>query len=292
HEEPRILTAEAVARELLGREVGNILRFDPIARLGHDPEGVHQLRVGSRRLRSELHIISPVIKSTSLNELTRELGWISNILGRLRDIDVLRKLLLSLRDDSLAGPSNSVLSELDHDRHRERSRVGDALDSRRYRRLIISLTGAVLDPPFRSAAAQPASDVFMPGLHDAWALLFETMDESGPSPTNEELHRLRILAKKSRYGTEIASSFLDTAADEIAAALASAQTVLGTLHDHVVAANYLVNVQSVHEEDSEWTTPRIAAAAMIDQMTESIERCRLQWREPLERARELVAALS
>jgi len=290
--EPRILTAEEVARELLGQEVGSILRFDPIARLGNDPEGVHQLRVRSRRLRSELHIIAPVIKSTSLKKLTSELGWISDILGRLRDLDVLRQLLLPLSDDSSPGTADSVFSELDRHRRRERKRVADALDSRRYRRLITALTGAVLDPPFRSVAAQPARDVFMPGLGDAWRLLFTTMDECGPSPTNEELHRIRILAKKCRYGTEIAHSFLGVAADEIAAALASAQSVLGTLHDHVVAADYLVNVRSIHEEDSKWGAPRAVATAMSDQVTKSIEQCRLNWREPLEQARALIATLA
>ncbi|HVB51031.1 MAG TPA: CHAD domain-containing protein [Acidimicrobiales bacterium] len=289
--EPRNLTAKEVVHVLLGREVGGILKFDPIARLGDDPEGVHQLRVRSRRLRSELQIVAPVIKSTALQKLTSELGRIGKILGRLRDLDVQRQLLLDLSDDASMGSSYSLLAELDHQRHRERRHVADALDSRRYRRLIGTLTSAVLDPPFRSVAAQSAGDVFMPGLYDAWTLLFKTMDECGPSPTNDELHQIRILAKKSRYGTEIASSFLGTAADKIADALASAQSVLGTLHDDVMATTYLANEQSTHEEDADWTAPRAALSVMSDQLSASIEQCRRKWRAPLLQARGLIVAL-
>lgn len=289
--EPRNLTAEEVVHVLLGREVGGILKFDPIARRGDDPEGVHQLRVRSRRLRSELQIVAPVMKSTSLRELTSELGRIGKILGRLRDLDVQRQLLLDLGDDASMGSSYSVLTELDHQRHRERRHVADALDSRRYRRLIGTLTSAVLDPPFRSVAAQSAGDVFMPGLYDAWTLLFRTIDGCGPSPTNDELHQIRIMAKKSRYGTEIASSFLGPAADEIADALASAQSVLGTLHDGVMATEYLANEQSTHEEDADWTVARTALGVMSDQLSASIEQCRLKWRAPLLHARGLTMAL-
>ena len=288
-QEPRILSAEVVVRELLGQEVGNILKFDPIARLGYDPEGVHQLRVRSRRLRSELQIVAPVIRSKSLKEFTSELGWIGTILGRLRDLDVLRQLLLSLSNEASVGLMHSVLTELDHDRQRERRHVVDALVSRRYHRLITSLASAVLNPPFRTVAAQSAGDVFMPGLRDAWALLFRTMDEFGPSPTNEELHHIRILAKKNRYGTEIARSFIGHDADEIAVAFASAQSVLGTLHDHVVATDFLIKGQSRQEEDSDWTASNTVVTVIKDQLTESIEQCRLSWREPLEHARGLIA---
>jgi len=291
HRESRNLTAEEVVHVLLGREVGGILKCDPIARRGDDPEGVHQLRVRSRRLRSELQIVAPVIKSTSLQELTSELGRIGKILGRLRDLDVQRQLLLDLSDDSSNGPSNSVLADLDHRRHRERRHVADALDSRRYHRLIATLTRAVLDPPFRTVAAQSAGDVFMPGLRDAWALLFKTIDECGPSPTNDELHQIRILAKKGRYGTEIARSFLGSAADEIADALASAQSVLGTLHDGVMATKYLTHEASIHREDSDWAVPRTALGVMNDQLSASIGQSRLKWREPLEQARGLIATL-
>ena len=288
----RLLTAKEVVHVLLGREVGGILKFDPIARQGDDPEGVHQLRVRSRRLRSELEIVAPVIKATSLQGLTSELGRIGKILGRLRDHDVLRQTLLALSNDASIGPTYSVLTELDRQRHRERRHVADALDSRRYRRLITTLTGAVLSPPFRSIAAQSAGDVFMPGLYDAWALLFEATDECGPAPTNDELHQIRILAKKARYGTDIARSFLGDAAVEISDSLSNAQSVLGTLHDDAMAMQYLAKEQSAHLEDAEWAVPRAALVVMNDQLSATIEQCRLKWREPLEQARGLIAALS
>ena len=47
-------TAGAVVRYAIAASVARLLRHDPIVRVGGDPEGVHQARVATRRLRSDL----------------------------------------------------------------------------------------------------------------------------------------------------------------------------------------------------------------------------------------------
>ena len=57
-----------------------LLRHDPVVRLGTDPEGVHQARVATRRLRSDLRTFRSALAADWAAGLREELGW----LGRAR----------------------------------------------------------------------------------------------------------------------------------------------------------------------------------------------------------------
>ena len=54
---------------------------------GNDPESIHQMRVGMRRLRSALRLFAPWIPFPAA--LQQELSWLGGELGAARDADVL-----------------------------------------------------------------------------------------------------------------------------------------------------------------------------------------------------------
>lgn len=62
---------------------------------GRDPEGVHQMRVGLRRLRSALSIFQKLIPRSQLDWLQADAKQTINALGPARDWDVLRTDLLA-----------------------------------------------------------------------------------------------------------------------------------------------------------------------------------------------------
>ena len=64
-------------------------------RIGEDPEGVHQARVATRRLRSDLRTFGPVLDERWSEDLRAELRWLGAALGKVRDADVLTELLRS-----------------------------------------------------------------------------------------------------------------------------------------------------------------------------------------------------
>jgi inorganic triphosphatase YgiF len=58
--------------------------------LDEDTEGVHQARVGIRRLRSDLKTAQKLLDYKSVRPLRRELDWLMGELGEVRDLDVIR----------------------------------------------------------------------------------------------------------------------------------------------------------------------------------------------------------
>ena len=70
-----------------------LLRHDPGVRLGIDIEDVHQARVATRRLRSDLRTFQPLLDEAWADALRDELRWLGAELGRVRDAEVLRDRL-------------------------------------------------------------------------------------------------------------------------------------------------------------------------------------------------------
>lgn len=278
-------TTDEVVHLVFAQEVAGLVKYSPRARDGHDPEAVHQLRVKARRLRSELEILTPAIRSKPMKQMSADLKWAGGVLGRERDLDVLHELLSSLSD----GPSHvldgSVLETLDAQRAEESERVQAMINSKRYRRMVRTLSSAVDNPPLRASAARPASEVLHPVFIDALASVFETVDLYGGSPTSLELHEIRKMAKRGRYGAEVANTYLGERATVLATTFAEAQGVLGNIHDQIEAIVYLSAQRLLLDRDFAFSASSEAPSAAIDWLTHSVTGLMSKWREPLERAR-------
>jgi CHAD domain-containing protein len=281
---PSPTTAEVV-HLVFAQEVAGLVKYSPRARDGHDPEAVHQLRVKARRLRSELEILTPAIRSKPLKQMSADLKWAGGVLGRERDLDVLHELLSSLSD----GPSHvldgSVLETLDTQRAKESEHVQAMINSKRYRRMVRNLSSAVDNPPLRSRASRPASEVLHPVFIDTVSSVFETVELYGSSPTSLELHEIRKMAKRGRYGAEVASTYVGERATTLATTFAEAQGVLGNIHDQIEAIVYLSAQRLLLDRDFAFSASSEAPSAAIDWLTHSVTGLMSKWREPLERAR-------
>ena len=66
----------------------HVLANQAAAEDGRDPEGVHQLRVGLRRLRSALSLLRPIAPSATLESLRADAEWAASALGDARGWDV------------------------------------------------------------------------------------------------------------------------------------------------------------------------------------------------------------
>ena len=284
------VSSEVLARQIFSHELATWVKYDPLAREGHDPEGVHQLRVASRRLRAELGVLSPVLSRRLANDLAKELRWIGTILGRQRDLDVLYQLLSHLEHEESPFDA-SVLARLRRQRDAERRHVRDALSSTRYQHLARDLATWAVAPPLRRRAHKRASDALRPGLLTGLSALFEHVDELGPNVADESLHRLRISIKRSRYRAEVAAPVLGPNADAVAKDLARAQGVLGDLHDRVVASAYLnewlASRWPIDATASDHDPVTVALVELADEMSA----LRRAWRAPLAKARRRSTAL-
>ncbi|HXW34906.1 MAG TPA: CHAD domain-containing protein, partial [Acidimicrobiales bacterium] len=143
---PTVVDSSATVGDLafavLRRNVSALLIHDPGTRLGEDIEELHDMRVATRRLRAALDLFSDSLPVRA-GHLRSELGWLADVLGAVRDLDVqLEKIKGWLEDlDESEREALSQLSDL-LGREREHSRTAllEALDSARYERLIAGFT--------------------------------------------------------------------------------------------------------------------------------------------------------
>ncbi len=283
------LSVEELSRRVITSELANWMKYDPSARDGSDPEGVHQLRVTSRRLRAELDVLAGVLNPKDTRALSTELQWIGRILGRQRDLDVLHDLLNDLQHDESPFDSG-VFARLRRQRDAERARVRDALSHKRYRRLVAELSRLAVAPPLRGRRRR-ASDVLRPKLLKGLTSLFESVDALGPNAPDDQLHSLRIEIKRNRYRAEVAAHVLGSSAELVAKDLAKAQGVLGDLHDCVVASDFL-RAWSL----SRWPVDvdergRGPIDVGLEDLSRRMDDLRTAWRAPLTKARRHATAL-
>src|SRR6266567_3718137 len=242
---PLPVTPESPAREViravLAEAVAAILRNDPLVRTGKDPEAVHQARVATRKLRSHLRTFGPLLEPEWTEPLRSELGWLAMALGAVRDREV---LLERLRERARSLPASdsrsasSLLHLLEIEIESLRKKLYAELDSQRYVDLLESLVAAAHAPMTTLDADQPASQVLPPLATGPWRRLRSAVRQLPEQPTDPELHRIRILAKRARYAAEAVAPVVG-AATAFARAAAKLQTVLGEHQDSVTAQAWL-----------------------------------------------------
>jgi CHAD domain-containing protein len=239
---PRDATAGEVVRRAIAASVARLIRHDPVVRLDVDPEGVHQARVATRRLRSDLRTFRPLLDEEWALALRDELGWLAEILGRVRDRDVLLERLRR-RAEGLSPAhereANRILAALEHDRDAAHAELLETLRGERYVALLDRLVDASREPAFLAGAAAPAAEAVPPLLKRPWRKLTRSVKKLSAAEADEELHAIRIRTKRVRYAAEAVAPIVGKPARTFAAAAAELQDVLGDLNDAVVAEEWL-----------------------------------------------------
>lgn len=217
-----------------------------IAEGGAQPEHLHQLRVGLRRLRTVLRVFPALLPGLDAR-LVDELGQLFGRLGLARDRDVRATTLWpALR--AAGAPLVTDPESLPSTAHPSPSAIlGEVATQQLWLRLLaLSLppdpvpgaTEATTAQAVPAAPAQTLADTLAPALRrllrqvrrDAQA--FAALDDTAR-------HRLRRRIKRLRYATELSASLWPAKrVDRFLKALSLAQEPLGNLNDAVVAAAF------------------------------------------------------
>ena len=236
-------TAAQLVQEGLLAAAGRLADHYAAVVLDEDPEGVHQARVGIRRLRSDVRTFAGLLDRDALRPLRDELGWLGGELGAVRDLDV---LLAGLRADAENLDRNDqpgsaeLLGRLAGQRATAYGELLEALRSPRCATLLENVLVLVSAPPFASPGAErPAAEVVPTLVRGPLRKLRREGDRLGRSPDDAALHRVRILAKRLRYATDVAAPLAGKRAHGAARALAQLQDVLGEHNDACVALTRL-----------------------------------------------------
>ena len=199
------VTAGAAVRRAIAASVARLLRHDPGVRLGGEPEDVHQARVATRRMRSDLRTFAPLIDAGWAASLSEELRWLAAELGAVRDAEVLAERLQGTASRLPAGDVEAgrhVADELVGGVAGARERLLAALHEPRYVALLDRLVEAAHAPGLTAEAGGTARKV-LPDLVDVpWSRLWRDGRRLDVHSPDEELHALRIRAKRVRYAAE------------------------------------------------------------------------------------------
>jgi CHAD domain-containing protein len=235
-------TVEALLRHDLAAGTLRLFRHEAGVRIGEDPEAVHQARVATRRLRSTLRTFSSLLEPEWTDRLRDELKWLADLLGAVRDTDVLlgrfQEHLAALpAADAKIGPR--LLAGLVSERDSARRRLLAGMAKDRYATLLDDLVAAAAAPLLLPGADRPAAEVMPALVAKPWRKLRKAVKQAGDDPSDDELHQIRIRAKRARYAAEAVEPVIGRPAERFADATADLQEVLGDHHDAVVGEDWL-----------------------------------------------------
>ena len=232
-----------VAFAVLRTHVRAFHDHEPGARLGEEPEELHDMRVASRRVRAAISLFRDVLPVRVLH-LREELRWVGSFLGAVRDLDVQLEQVEEWEGDMPEGDRTALAPLVDSLRERRveaRARMLASLDSRRFERLTASMDGLLRRGPLRrSRASRVPAVVVAPelirwryrkfrraggGLHD------------GSPP--EDVHELRIRAKRLRYALEFLGPLEPKRSQRLIRRLVAVQDALGSFQDAQVAMAHI-----------------------------------------------------
>jgi triphosphatase len=243
-------TIDDVIALLLGPCQHHLLANQSIAERGRDPEGVHQMRVALRRLRTVCTLLSREVGSPTLQAFAAEAKWLAQVLGAPRDWDV-------LVTDTLAGPMQVLGPDTDFEglrRAAEPHRIvaynalREVLAGTRYNRFHLSLRRWIgcrgwrneLENRSLAALLEPAPILagrVLTRLHRKALKRGSRFRHLQP----EARHKLRIALKKLRYATEFFHGLSGEGEDSSSylRCLAKLQNALGHANDATTAQPFL-----------------------------------------------------
>lgn len=235
---------------LIGRSgLAHLRANEASVRVARDREGIHQLRVSVRRLRSVLAMFRAMIPDGERRDIGRRLRWISDQCADARELDVfLDELLVPLQKTLPDDPAlEDFTAEVEKICCAADVRVADMLAGPQYaaniRRIEAWWNGGDWHARATALAGERASDFSRARISKFHRRLCKLgkrageLDETG-------LHDLRIRAKKLRYAIAFFGSlFPKKYVRAYRAALDEIQDCLGALNDTVAARRLLVAVR-------------------------------------------------
>ncbi|MFO0998424.1 MAG: CYTH and CHAD domain-containing protein [Alphaproteobacteria bacterium] len=248
----------AVARNCLKQLYGN-----EIAVLaGDDAEAVHQLRVAVRRLRAAFTAFGPALTESAVSRFRSDLRWLQRELGPARDWDVfLKETLAPLRQEL---PSDQGLGAL-----AARASAARVAAHEQARATLRSQRYALFQLRFEHWLGEGESEgtSLLDFARETLARRDRRLKKAAreiAGASHEQLHAIRIAAKKCRYtGEFFRSLFGRKATRKYLRRLRRFQDSLGSLNDAAVAKRLVAGLdiedRAVEAILSGWFAARIAS---------------------------------
>ena len=252
-----------------------------------DPEGVHSMRVASRRLRSALRDFMPYLRKRPLASVLKQLRSIADALGEVRDQDVAIAALEDMQSHAPAGLAEGLKQFIESRkqiREQAREELKTILETSEFKELESEfITGVDEATVTRNGDAtisflKMSQEVILGRLKE-----FEALSNGLLNPFEiETLHEMRIAAKRFRYAIELFQQCWGRSISGYAKRIARIQGALGDLHDCDVwiesLGKHIINARK-HKQQDQLTALMWLLSHLVKLRTRHLRLAFARWRE-------------
>ena len=227
------MTAKAESWQMLVAQTEQ--QWRAILQEPYDEAFVHQARVTLRQLRSMLAAVKKVVPSQEYNAWQEEWRGMSQLLGALRQWDVLEESwrLIERELGDLVKPAWDCQQLRQKELERVRAQAALVLQKRMRARFQVWL-----EAHRRRVSCKQERKCVKKRL-DKWAELLADLQKQEDYAA-EQVHRCRIVGKKLRYALEM---FFPNEAEKLVLSLKRWQALLGIAHDSEIHRRWLFSEQ-------------------------------------------------
>ncbi|MCC5605363.1 CHAD domain-containing protein [Nostoc sp. CHAB 5834] len=256
------------AYQAIEKHLKKTLKWEKSVKKDEDPEALHQMRVGMRRLRTTVTSFGVAVDLPKpVND--KNIGKIARRLGSLRDLDVLKESLENNYKPNLPCKEQESLktafNALAKQREDVQSSVQKTLKDESYKSLKDALDKWLEKPSYQPLASftiqQVLPDLLLPEvssflLHPAWLVGTEFVEseviiqknwkpekiEKQLTTEGEIIHSLRKEAKRLRYQMELFTDLYGESYTAYLTEVKNIQEILGTMQDSAVLTDWLTDI--------------------------------------------------
>ena len=231
----------------------HLLEAMPAAEDGRDPEGIHQLRVSLRRLRSAFDLMRAAGSTSKLEVLRSEASWLARNLSAARDWDIFKTGTLPTiaKGCPSVGGFDALGRVAEECRSAAYGKVRNVLADRRCARFVIELAGWIeargwrsdIPPESLAQLAEPTIN-FAGNILSARHMKALKRGRHFKSLSAEERHRVRLAIKKLRYAVDFLLPMYGQrkSTRRYFSKLADLQEELGTYNDMATTSSLLAGL--------------------------------------------------
>lgn len=227
-----------------------ILTYAPIAIDGTDPEGVHKVRVGLRRLRTALKLFKPFLQESEYKFLNTYAKTTANELGTVRDLDVLKIHFFTycLNTKQTVDPQSEWPPIFQTHYDQIRRKMVEHLESESFNNLIARTYKICQDTKYHlqnpEILSQTLKDFLPSSLEKQLTKIQSYQGQLSLQTDYAAFHALRLKFKSFRYTIEFfPETFSTQSIDKIVNLLIKIQDHLGELNDAHIAGVILSELQ-------------------------------------------------
>lgn len=220
-----------------------------------DPEGIHQMRIGVRRLRAAISVFSDLLRGKQTEQIKCDLKWLAGKLGPVRDLDVFVESKVKRLDGAeLRIPGlPELVSELVYRRALAAEAARNAIASARYRFLVFNTLEWIENGDWLKKSRQGEQRIKPFATH-----LFKRRTRKARKKSQHigrldphRRHKLRIAMKKLRYSIHFFESLFEAESQKSLSrykeCLKVLQDNLGALNDIAVHQKLAANIAAGEE---------------------------------------------